>query len=129
VDVLRRMVEAVRPGGLVLDLQVIRPDPVIEAGGREIGGIDGSALFTMADAATAAVDALVARGVLAEEATDDHDVLKHYRSGAALVEEFADKQRQILPASLPALLAAEGPCALRERCRLRRLVVRSSEAG
>jgi hypothetical protein len=83
----------------------------------------------MADSATAAVDALVACGVLAQEATDDHDVRKHYRSGAALVEEFADKQRQILPASLPALLAAEAPCAVRERCRLRRLVVRGSAAG
>jgi hypothetical protein len=27
VHVLRHMVEAVRPGGLVLDLQVIRPNP------------------------------------------------------------------------------------------------------
>jgi hypothetical protein len=128
VDVLRRMVDAVRPGGLVLDLQVIRPDPVIEADGRQIGAVDGSPLFAMADAATAAVDELVARGELVEEAVDDHDVRKHYPSGAALAEDFAGKQRQILPASLPALLVAEGPCALRERCRLRRLAVRSSAA-
>lgn len=129
MDVLRRMVEAVRPGGLVLDLQVIRPDPVIEADGREIGRVDGGPLFAMADAAAAAVDGLVAGGVLVEEAVDDHDVRKHYPSGAALVRDFAGKQRQIMPASLPALLAAEGPCALRERCRLRRLAVRGFAAG
>jgi hypothetical protein len=34
VHVLRNMVEAVEPGGLVLDLQVIRPDPTVEVDGQ-----------------------------------------------------------------------------------------------
>jgi hypothetical protein len=39
------MVEAVEPGGRVLDLQVIRPNPVVEAGGREVCEIDGEPLL------------------------------------------------------------------------------------
>ena len=124
MHVLGNMVEAVKPGGLVLDLQVIRPNPIVEAGGREVCEIDGEPLFRTADAATAAVDALVRAGPLIEQAVDDHDVRKHYDNGADLVDDFADKQRK-LPASLvPSLRALERPCAVRERCRLRRLQVR-----
>ena len=60
MHVLRKMVDAVRPGGIVLDLQVIRPNPRVEVDGQLICEIDGEPLFTQADAATAAVDALVA---------------------------------------------------------------------
>ena len=124
MHVLGNMVEAVKPGGLVLDLQVIRPNPIVEAGGREACEIDGEPLFRTADAATAAVDALVRAGPLIEQAVDDHDVRKHYDNGADLVDDFADKQRK-LPASLvPSLRALERPCAVCERCRLRRLQVR-----
>jgi hypothetical protein len=38
-------------------------------------------LFRLADAAAAAVDASIAKGSLLEEAVDDHDVHKHYRTG------------------------------------------------
>ena len=121
---LSNMVAAVKPGGLVLDLQVIRPNPVIEADGRILGEIDGQPLFHMADAAVAAVDALVAAGLLAEEATDDHDVCKHFRSGNDLVSEFeGGKARKLPDEALPSLRAHTGTCAVRERCRLRRLRV------
>src|SRR3990172_6224565 len=53
------MVDAVKTGGIVLDLQVIRPNPRVESGGRVLCEIDGEPLFRKADAATAAVDALV----------------------------------------------------------------------
>jgi hypothetical protein len=125
VHVLRNMVGAVRPGGLVLDLQVIRPDPVVEAGGRVVCEIDGGPLFRSADAATAAVDELVAAGVLVEEALDDHDVLKHYASGPDLIEDFAAKPRRISAEGLERLPSVTGPCVVRERCRLRRLRVRA----
>ena len=57
MDVLGRMIEAVKPGGLILDLQVIRPDARVELHGRLVAEIDGEAVFRCADAATAAVDA------------------------------------------------------------------------
>jgi hypothetical protein len=117
------MVAAVEPGGLVLDLQVIRPDPVVEIDGRVVCEVDGEPLFRMADAATAAVDALIATGSLLEQATDDHDVRKHYATGADLVDGFADKERELPERSVPYLRTVTQPCIVRERCRLRRLLV------
>jgi hypothetical protein len=127
VHVLRNMVDAVRPGGVVLDLQVIRPDPRIEVDGRVAFEIDGRPLFRRADAAAAAVDRLVATAVLREEARDDHDVRRHYPTGADLVHDFADSERKLTVDAMRTLRAVERPCVLRERCRLRRL--RKIEAG
>jgi hypothetical protein len=123
VHVLGNMVEAVKPGGLVLDLQVIRPNPTVEVDGRVVCEIDGERLFRTADAATAAVDALVDAGRLVEQAVDDHDVRKHYTSGPELVEDFASKERRLPSTGLPDLRSLALPCAVRERCRLRRLSV------
>ena len=124
MHVLRNMVEAVKPGGLVLDLQVIRPNPTAEVDGRVVCEIDGEPLFRTADAATAAVDALIRAGRLVEQAVDDHDVCEHYDNGADLVDDFADKKRQLPDCAVHGLLALVQPCAVRERCRLRRLQVR-----
>ena len=121
VHVLRRFREALVPNGIVLDLQVIRPNPRVEVDGRVLGVIDGSPLFAGADPARAAVDLLVAERLLVEEAVDDHDVLNHYESGAALVEDFAPKERKLPPEAVPLLRAIERECVVRERCRLRRL--------
>ena len=124
VHVLRNMVEAVKPGGTVLDLQVIRPNPRVEVDGRVLCEVDGEPLFRTADAATAAVEELVARGRLVEQAVDDHDVRKHYPDGADLVADFAGKERRLPDRALPSLRALAQPCTVRERCRLRRLANR-----
>jgi hypothetical protein len=121
VDVLRNMINAARPRGVVLDLQVVRPDPRVEVDGRLVCEIDGEPLFWQADAATAAVDAAIEDGRLREEAIDDHDVRKHYRSGTDLVDDFATKERHIPDEAVPRLRAIARPCVVRERCRLRRL--------
>src|SRR2546428_12998021 len=115
------MVEAVKPGGLVLDLQVIRPNPTAEVDGRVVCEIEGEPLFRTANAATVAVDALIRTGRRLEQAVDDHDVRKHYASGAELVADFADKQRHLPERVVPGLLALSQPCVVRERCRLRQL--------
>ncbi len=124
MDVLRNLVGAVKPGGLVLDLQVIRPNPSVEVDRRVVCEIEGEPLFSMADAATGAVDALIGGGRLVEQAVDDHDVRKHYDNGADLVDDFADKKRQLPNSAVPGLMALVRPCTVRERCRLRRLQVR-----
>ena len=121
MHVLGRMLEALAPGGVVLDLQVIRPNPQVEMDGQVVCEIDGEPLFEWADAATAAVDARIASGDLVEEAVDNHDVRKHYPNGADLVDEIAGSKRQMPEADVPRVGAIEAPVAVRERCRLRRL--------
>ena len=123
MDALSRMLDGVAPGGLVLDLQVIRPDPQIELDGRVVAQIDGEPLFQWADAATAAVDARIAAGDLVQEAVDDHDVCKHYSDGANLVDDVAGSKRSLPEAVVPMLEAIDRPLVARERCRLRRLRV------
>jgi hypothetical protein len=121
VHVLRNMVAAVKPGGVVLDLQVLIVNPRVEAGGRLVCELDGTPLFLKTEAATAAVDASVAAGRLVEEAVDDHDVLKHYAHGADLVDDWARSGRRPLGLSDEELRSFDKPCVTRERCRLRRL--------
>jgi hypothetical protein len=121
VHVLRRLRDALAPDGLMLDLQVIRPQPVVEVGGKDLCEIEGSALFATAELAAAEIDAMVAAGLLVEEARDDHDVRKHYASGAELVADFEDSRRDLPADWIPRLRRLEAPCAVRERCRLRRL--------
>jgi hypothetical protein len=123
VHVLRNTVEAIKPDGLVLDLQVIRPNPTAEVDGRVVCEIDGEPLFRTADTATNAVDALIRTGRLIEQAVDDHDVRKHYTNGAELAADFADKKRQLPERVVPGLLTLSQPCVVREHCRLRRLQV------
>src|SRR5258706_298148 len=65
------MVEAVVPGGTLFDLQVIRPNPVVESDTRVLCEIDGESLLRKADAAARAVDSLLGAGRLVEEAVDD----------------------------------------------------------
>jgi hypothetical protein len=124
VDVLAHMVDAVKPGGVVLDLQVIRPNPTVEVDGRVVVEIDGEPLFRSADAATAAIDALVESGRLVEQAVDDHDVRKHYANGLELVDDFVSKERRLPERAVPCLRALAQPCVVRERCRLRHLALR-----
>ncbi len=121
MHVLRRSREALVPQGIVLDLQVIRPDPRVELNGRLFCEADGTALFESADAARAAVDLFIAQGLLAEEAVDDHDVAQHYSTGAELVADWEPKQRELPAAAVPLLRAFPSACLVRERCRLRRL--------
>jgi hypothetical protein len=121
VHVLRNMTASLKPGGLVLDLQVIPPNPIVEVGGHILCEIDGARLLEQAAAATAAVDDLGARRHLCEQAVDDHDVRNHYRTGADLVADFADSGRKIPEDAVPGLLRLDRPVVVRERCRLRRL--------
>lgn len=124
MHVLSRMIEAAKIGGVILDLQVIRPDPRVELNGRLVTEIDGEPLFAMADAATAAVDARIEAGDLEEEALDDHDVRNHFSHGAELVADFAGSKRRLPEEAVPRVAAIEESLIVREHCRLRRLRVR-----
>jgi hypothetical protein len=103
---------------------VIRPNPTAEVDGRVVCEIDGEPLFRTADAATAAVDALIHTERLVEQTVDDHDVRKHYDNGSELVDDFANKKPQMPDSAVPRLHALARPCVVHERCRLRRFQVR-----
>lgn len=118
---LSRMIEATALGGLILDLQVIRPDPYVELDGSVVARIDGEPLFDWADAATAAVDARVAAGDLVAEGFDDHDVRKHYSAGADLVADVAGSRRRFPDTVAANVQRLDRPLVVRERCRARRL--------
>jgi hypothetical protein len=122
VNVLSNMIRAVRPSGVILDLQVIRPDPRVELGEELVCEIDSGPLFAKADAAVEAINAAIAERQLIEEAVDDHDVRSHYPDGFDLINDFEDKTRELPPEALPRLRAITQPLAIREHCRLRRLV-------
>ena len=121
MHVLRNVTASPAPDGIVLDLQVIPPNPIVEVDGEIVCEIDGAPLLAQAAAATAAVDDLVAQGYLREQAVDDHDVRNHYRAGPDLIDDFADSGRKIPDDAVPSLLRLDGPVVVRERCRLRRL--------
>ncbi len=121
MHVLGNMIEAVEPGGIVLDLQVIRPNPVVELDGGAFCEIAGDPLFQKADATSAAIDDLVHAGRLLEEAFDDHDVRTHYEDGTELVDDFANRTRTLPQWAVPGLRETSRSCVIRERCRLRRL--------
>lgn len=123
MDALSQMIEAAVPGGWILDLQVIRPDPFVELDGKVVARIDGEPLFAWADEATAAVEARIAAGDLVEEAVDDHDVRKHYSDGADLVDDVALSKRRFPDEAIPILATIARPLVVREGCRLRRLRV------
>ncbi len=124
MNALSQMIDAAVPGGLILDLQVIRPDPYVELDGEVVARIDGEPLFAWADAATAAVEARIAAGDMIEEAVEDHDVRKHYSDGTDLVEDVAGSKRRFPEEVVPMLKRIEKPLVVRERCRVRRLRVR-----
>jgi hypothetical protein len=107
------MIEAVKPGGVVLDLQVIRPNPTVEINGRAHFEINGDPLFVKADAATAAIDQLVLAGRLLEQATDDHDVRQHNENGTELIADFTDKSRTLPKSAITYLRETTQPCAIR----------------
>ena len=123
VNALSHMIEAAAPGGLILDLQVIRPDPYVELDGEVLARIDGEPLFKWADAATAAIEVRIAAGDLVEEAVDDHDVRKHYSDGADLIEDVAGSKRRFPNEVVPLVAAIDRQLVVRELCRLRRLRV------
>ncbi len=95
MDVLRNMVDAAKPGRIVLDLQVICPNPRVEVDSRLVCEIDGERWSRLA----------VVAPRLIEEAVDDHDVRKHYPDGADLVDDFAPKQRRLPDEAVPRLRA------------------------
>lgn len=120
VDVLRRLLQALVPGGVVVDLLSVPPPEQVEMDGAVLGELDGSAFFPRALAAAAGLDALVGEGLLEHEHEERFSILVRYPSGADLVEDVRQRTYTRLPASLARRLRSlDHPCQLRDQCLVR----------
>jgi hypothetical protein len=121
VDVLRKLLRSLVPGGLVVDLLSVPPPERVEVDGEVIGELDGSAFFARALPAAAGLDALALEGVLVHEYEERFPIFVRYSSGAELVEDVALRENTRMPAALARRVdAIAGPCEIRDSCLVRR---------
>lgn len=121
MDVLRQLLHALVPGGLVVDLLSIPPPERVLAAGEVLGELDNSAFFARAIPAAAGLDALAADGLLAREHEERFAISVRYASGADLVEDVAQRTYTRMPEALARRVReVRGPCELRDNCLVRR---------
>lgn len=122
--VLRHVLRLARPDAIVLDLTSVPPAAVVELDGVPLGSLDQAAFLERAALTEAAVDAMIARGRLVEEASLAHDVLTHFRSGRELASDVAGRRVTRVPLELRRRLEGnDHPLVERSFCLLRRLRV------
>jgi hypothetical protein len=120
VDVLRRLLRSLGPGGVVVDLLSVPPPERIEAAGEVLGELDGSEFFPRAAAAAAGLDALADEGLLQPTGEERFPVFVRYPRGRDLVEDVERRELTSMPATLrPRVLAVSGPCEIRDNCLVR----------
>jgi hypothetical protein len=120
VDVLRRLLAALVPGGLVVDLTMAPPDEVVEVEGEIVGHLDGSLFFPRALAAGAGLDELAADGLLELVREDPVTVIVRYPTGNDLVEDITDRTHTRISMELAERLSPVGTeCLLYSNCLVR----------
>jgi hypothetical protein len=120
VDVLRRLLRCLVPGGVVVDLLSVPPPERVEVDGKALGELDGSAFFPRALAAAAGLDALAAERVLVHEHEERFSVFVRYPTGVDLVDDVALREYTRMPADLARRVRAiSGPCEIRDNCLVR----------
>jgi hypothetical protein len=121
VDVLRRLLQSLVPGGIVVDLLAVPPSERVEVDGEVFGELDGSAFFARALPAAAGLDELAAEGVLVHDHEERLPVFVHYANGTELVEDVAQREYTRMPEALGQRVAkVRTPCALRASSLVRR---------
>jgi hypothetical protein len=117
VNVLRRVYEALAPGGTILDLRSVPPPAFVEADGEELGELDESEFFPRSLHNGDALTSLAREGLLALEGEHPHDMLIVYPTGRELVDDVGEWGDTKVPAALAArLLPLERECSVREFC-------------
>jgi hypothetical protein len=121
VDVLRKLLSSLVPGGFVVDLLSVPPPERVEVEGEVVGELDGSAFFPRALEAAAGLDALAAEGVLVHEHEERFPVYVRYPSGTDLADDVGRREYTRMPPALGRRVRAiAGPCAIRDNCLVRR---------
>ena len=120
MDVLRRLLEALVPGGIVVDLTMSPPDEVVESGGEVLGHLDGSLFFPRALSAGTGLDALADEGLLALEREAPVAVIVRYPTGNDVLEDIAGRAYTRMPPELARRLAGiSAECLLTSHCLVR----------
>jgi hypothetical protein len=118
VHALRKIHEALVPGGVLLDMHPIPPSARAEVDGRSLGEFDDAEFWEIVAATEAPLEA-TDRFVC--EAEIEFDWLERYDSGAALLEDVNSWEGCRVPRALArSIRKAEPPVDLWERVVLRR---------
>lgn len=121
VDVLRRLLSALVPGGDVVDLTMVPPDEVVESGGEVLGHLDGSLFFPRALEAGSGLDVLADEGLLAFVREEPVTVIVRYPTGNDVLVDVALRDYTRMPTALGARLATvRTECLLYSHCVVRR---------
>jgi hypothetical protein len=117
VNVLRRVYEALVPGGTILDLRSVPPPALVEVEGEPVGELDESEFFPRSVHNGEALEGLAHEGLLVLDAEQAHDMLIVYPTGRDLVDDVAGWGDTRVPAAIAArLLPLERECRIREFC-------------
>ncbi len=120
VNVLRRLLAALVPGGVVVDLTMSPPNELVESGGDALGHLDGSLFFPRALAACAGLDELATDGLLEFVREEPISVTVRYPSGADVLEDVARRGYTRMPEDLAHRLAGvTTECVLHSNCFVR----------
>jgi hypothetical protein len=121
VHALRRVHEALRPGGILLDLMPFEAWVPVENRAGVVGHVDAREFARDVVKTEAGLASVVDEGLFAPERELELDVLEHFDSAPRLLEVVGEWGRTRIPARLRAgVTRAEPPFVVRERLILRR---------
>ncbi len=120
VDVLRKLLHALVPGGIVVDLIAVPPPERVEAGGKVLGELDQSRAIPRWLETAAGLDALVEERLLVAEGEERLSILVRFPTGRDAVEDVAQRTFTRMPAALARRVETiAGPVAIREHSLVR----------
>lgn len=120
VHVLRRLLRCLVPGGRVVDLSSVPPDGIVHTGGETLGRLDESAFFPRALASAAALDDLVALGMLSADGEERLAFVVDYPAGADAVADVEKRSYGRMPPELAARVSTiAGPVRITEHALVR----------
>jgi hypothetical protein len=120
VDALRKLDEALQPGGRVVDTQPLSPRPDVFAAGERIGSLDMRDWARTIALVDAEIESALAAGLFALEAELRLVVTDSFDSGLECLEEVREWAGTKVPKALEAKFqAAPPPVVLEQEVRLR----------
>ena len=118
---LRRVHEALRPGGILVDLMPFEAWVPVENAAGVVGHVDAREFARDVVKTEAGLASVVDAGLFALERRLELDVLEHFESAPRLLEVVGEWGRTRIPARMRASFARAGPTfVVRERLVLRR---------